>query len=476
MRKLVFLLLFLFLFLSPKNFLVNNIAEAATWAPDSLTTTTSCEPDSTGKNTVSTITFHWYGYSSTNQTWYFWKTGDTSETNVDYGGWANLVQKDLPYNTKYDWYVKARDTGTCIIDCIKTTNGPTVTSPDCSAAKTCTPTDSCSSKNWSCGSFTNSCGVSIDCGDCGSNPYEYCDDTHKCAQTVTNNNNCANRDRQCTDLTQYPQSKCTDFSSAVQWGCPAFPNGCPMTNSSVSPTTHSCAFSKDYVPDTNVPVNGTCYPLLGVGGAQGNCKDGLFCDRTGASALDPGTCKEAPTDWGAQCNTCFSTDHWVGTDTSGSCVNASGQDTTPASHAYCNINGANNETCKQGAGCQTKFPTNVDSPLDVAGPPLSCAALSADGKTCASINTGLGFAISTDVASFTRSLVGIVLSIAGGIAILLIIISGYRIMVSQGNPENIKNAREQLTAAIVGLLFVIFSLVILQVIGVNILGLPGFSP
>jgi hypothetical protein len=144
---------------------------------------------------------------------------------------------------------------------------------------------------------------------------------------------------------------------------------------------------------------------------------------------------------------------------------------------------SSNETCKQGTGCQCTQASgcapsfnNSGNPLDIAGPPLSCAAKSADGKTCASINTGLGFAISTDVASFTRSLVGIVLSIAGGIAILLIIISGYRLMVSQGNPENIKNAREQLTAAIVGLLFVIFSLVILQVIGVNILGLPGFSP
>jgi hypothetical protein len=70
---------------------------------------------------------------------------------------------------------------------------------------------------------------------------------------------------------------------------------------------------------------------------------------------------------------------------------------------------------------------------------------------------------------------GLILSIVGGIAILLIIISGYRLMVSQGNPEGIKSAREQLTAAIIGLLFVIFALVFLEVIGVNILGLPGFS-
>ena len=48
-------------------------------------------------------------------------------------------------------------------------------------------------------------------------------------------------------------------------------------------------------------------------------------------------------------------------------------------------------------------------------------------------------------------------------------------MISQGNPEQVKGAREQLTAAIIGLLFIIFSLVILQVIGFNILRIPGFG-
>jgi hypothetical protein len=83
--------------------------------------------------------------------------------------------------------------------------------------------------------------------------------------------------------------------------------------------------------------------------------------------------------------------------------------------------------------------------------------------------------IDTSVGGLIDKLLGLVLSIAGAIVILLIIISGYRLMMSQGNPEMIKDAREQLTAAIVGLLFVIFSLVILQIIGFNILGLPGFG-
>lgn len=88
-------------------------------------------------------------------------------------------------------------------------------------------------------------------------------------------------------------------------------------------------------------------------------------------------------------------------------------------------------------------------------------------------DTALG-EISTDPASFIKSIFGILLSLAGGVALLLIIISGYRLMTSQGNPEKVQAAREQLTSAIVGLLFIIFSLAILTIIGVDILRIPGF--
>ena len=74
-----------------------------------------------------------------------------------------------------------------------------------------------------------------------------------------------------------------------------------------------------------------------------------------------------------------------------------------------------------------------------------------------------------------RSIFTLVLGLAGGIALILIMVSGYRFMVSSGNPEATKAATEQLTSAIVGLLFIIFSFVILQVIGVDILRIPGFG-
>ncbi len=91
------------------------------------------------------------------------------------------------------------------------------------------------------------------------------------------------------------------------------------------------------------------------------------------------------------------------------------------------------------------------------------------------IHTAIGD-INVTVVQFGKVVFAVLLSLAGGIALLLIIYSGYRILTSQGNPEHLQGARETLTSAIVGLLFIIFSIVILQIIGVNILQLPGFSP
>lgn len=95
-----------------------------------------------------------------------------------------------------------------------------------------------------------------------------------------------------------------------------------------------------------------------------------------------------------------------------------------------------------------------------------------NGTSC---DTAIG-TIGTTPEGFINGLFAKILGIVGGIAVLLIIISGYRLMASQGNPEKVQGAKEQLTAAIIGLLFVIFSLVILQVIGYDILRLPGFNP
>lgn len=90
---------------------------------------------------------------------------------------------------------------------------------------------------------------------------------------------------------------------------------------------------------------------------------------------------------------------------------------------------------------------------------------------CTKFATAVGELQTTPMA-FMQKLFGIILSLAGGIALLLIIFSGYQILTSQGNPEKIQGAKDTITSAIIGLVFMIFSMVILQVIGVDILHIP----
>ncbi len=67
------------------------------------------------------------------------------------------------------------------------------------------------------------------------------------------------------------------------------------------------------------------------------------------------------------------------------------------------------------------------------------------------------------------------IGIGGGIAFLLIIYAGFMLMTSQGNPERLQAGKELMTSAISGLILLIFSIFILKVIGVDILGIPGFG-
>ncbi|MBI2034531.1 MAG: hypothetical protein HYT11_02240, partial [Candidatus Levybacteria bacterium] len=63
----------------------------------------------------------------------------------------------------------------------------------------------------------------------------------------------------------------------------------------------------------------------------------------------------------------------------------------------------------------------------------------------------------------------------GGIAVILIVYAGYKLMTSQGNPEAIQGAKNILTSVIAGLLFLIFSVMLLEVITVDILHIPFIS-
>jgi len=102
--------------------------------------------------------------------------------------------------------------------------------------------------------------------------------------------------------------------------------------------------------------------------------------------------------------------------------------------------------------------------------PLPCSNRN-NGK-CTQIMTAIG-PIDTSPEGFIGSIFKIILSLSGFAAVIIIIYSGYRLITSQGDKEKIQGARETITSAILGLLFIIFSIFILELIGVDILQIPG---
>jgi hypothetical protein len=107
-------------------------------------------------------------------------------------------------------------------------------------------------------------------------------------------------------------------------------------------------------------------------------------------------------------------------------------------------------------------------------PPPSPPCVQWNNGKCDSVGSAFG-ALSTAPELFVKTIFSILLSLSGGLALLLIMRSGYSMMTSQGKPEQLNSARDQLVAAIVGLVFLILSFVIIQVIGFDILQIPGFG-
>ncbi len=103
----------------------------------------------------------------------------------------------------------------------------------------------------------------------------------------------------------------------------------------------------------------------------------------------------------------------------------------------------------------------------------------AQTKTCSNGSIGIDTAIGCVPIDSTNALIGFVLrfavGIGGGIAFLLILVAGFQIMTSRGDPNRLKAGQELMTSAIAGLLLLIFSLVILRIIGFDILGITVFK-
>lgn len=289
---------------------------------------------------------------------------------------------------------------------------------------------------------------------------------------------CTNRSTECSDKTLFPDDKCEEqevdpddlYAGYTFAGCTLSSQtqsarGCRMTsyNSNNRPIKYSCA----HVADTAPPPPTTSYNCSN---RPPNCPSGIdnFPVCSTPSLYEYCTGEEA----------CPFTGGISPSTTSYCARKAILQDQLCNVIDYLPNHGcAENLRClstPEGYKCRSYNQILEAENIAVPCPNTEEFRDQASG-ICKKIDTQFGN-IPTDVANFVQWVLSFILGIAGGIVTLLIIVSGYRLMTSQGNPEKVQAAREQLTSAIVGLLFIIFSLFILQLITVDILKIPGFEP
>lgn len=112
-------------------------------------------------------------------------------------------------------------------------------------------------------------------------------------------------------------------------------------------------------------------------------------------------------------------------------------------------------------------------PPDFSGTTGSSFSPQGDCGSETEVDTAIG-CIPTDFGGLFTKFFSLGIGIAGGIAFLLILFGGFQILTSAGNPEQLAAGKELVTSAITGLLMIIFSVFLLRVIGVDILGIPDF--
>ncbi|MDH7475981.1 MAG: pilin [Microgenomates group bacterium] len=90
------------------------------------------------------------------------------------------------------------------------------------------------------------------------------------------------------------------------------------------------------------------------------------------------------------------------------------------------------------------------------------------------INTNLGdFTQPYAAASLTKKLLDLIFGIAGGVAFLYLIYGAFLILTSQSNPERLEQGKSRVYGAIVGLIFVLFIVFIINFIVQQVLRLPS---
>ena len=100
-------------------------------------------------------------------------------------------------------------------------------------------------------------------------------------------------------------------------------------------------------------------------------------------------------------------------------------------------------------------------------------------QTAAEIGRPSGFwtaigCVSTKPSTAIQQILSVALGISVFVVISQIFLGGFELVTSRGDPGKLQNAKERITNSVLALLFVIFSVALLEFLGVHVLELPGF--
>lgn len=260
--------------------------------------------------------------------------------------------------------------------------------------------------------------------------------------------------------------------------CIPYPRSCPDPNyDSGCCSPYSCL--DGYCTGTTTPITLPPVPSC-VSGIGTSCNASTLC--CAPNTCVEGTCQN-PADLIANC---------VPDPPNGSCS---------ALRPCCNYPGRDRR-CEEVTGyCRdviVPFPVPAPVPIDLICDEAKVRACQAQGKVCQKgvcekitsataggipcgddpkdpgFKTAIG-CIHTSPVALVKDFLKFGLGIGGGLAFLIMLLGAFQMLTSAGNPETLATGKDRLTSAVIGLLFVIFSVLLLQIIGVGILDIPGFG-
>lgn len=91
------------------------------------------------------------------------------------------------------------------------------------------------------------------------------------------------------------------------------------------------------------------------------------------------------------------------------------------------------------------------------------------------IQTAIG-CLDTQADILVSQIVDLIIKVGGAVAFLFLLTGAFKLITSGGDPDNLTEAKHIITSSLAGLLLIVFSVVILRIVGVDVLGIPGLGP